>query len=50
MDLGNTPEKKYSNTYQSGTLSFEVNYGDKKLITNSGFFQNYNNQLSKISK
>tara|TARA_Y100000817_G_C16855496_1_gene543821 strand:+ start:1290 stop:2918 length:1629 start_codon:yes stop_codon:yes gene_type:complete len=50
MDLGNTPEKKYSNTYQSGTLSFEVNYGDKKLITNSGFFQNYNHQLSKISK
>ena len=50
MDLGPPPEKKYSNNYQSGTLSFEMIYSGKKIITNSGYFQNFKHQLNSISK
>ncbi len=50
MDLGHPPEKKYSNNYQSGALSFEFAYKGKKLITNSGYFQNFKHQLNSISK
>ncbi len=49
-DLGNSPEKKFSTDYQSGTLSFEIFFKDKKLISNSGYFQNYKHQLNSISK
>jgi len=50
MDLGGPPEKKFSNNYQSGVLSFEIAYEGKKLISNSGYFQNFKHQLHNISK
>ena len=50
MDTGNSPGKGYSENYQAGPLSFEFFFKDKKLITNSGFFQDHNHQLYGISK
>jgi len=50
MDIGPSPEKKFSNDYQAGALSFEIISGDKKLICNSGYFQNYKHQLNDLSK
>jgi len=50
MDVGQTPDKKFSSNYQAGSLSFEVLSGGKKLICNSGYFQNLKHQLNKISK
>ncbi|MDC3162034.1 heparinase II/III-family protein [Candidatus Pelagibacter sp.] len=50
MDVGNSPQKTFSNNYQSGALSFEFFYKDKKLISNSGYFQDYKNKLNLISK
>ena len=50
MDIGSPPEKKFSNDYQSGALSFEILSGDKKIISNSGYFQNYKHQLNYVSK
>ncbi len=50
MDTGNNPAKDYSENYQSGPLSFEFFFKDEKLITNSGYFQNHEHQLNKISK
>ena len=49
-DIGSAPEKKFSNNYQSGTLSFEIYFKGKKLISNSGYFQNYKHQLNSISR
>ena len=50
MDVGSSPEKKFSNDYQSGALSFEIISNNKKLICNSGYFQNYKHQLNSVSK
>ncbi len=50
MDVGNLPEKKFSKNFQSGTMSFEFAYQNKKLISNSGYFQNYKHQLNNISR
>ena len=50
MDVGNSPQKGFSYNYQSGALSFEFFYKDKKLISNSGYFQDYKNKLNLISK
>ena len=50
MDIGSTPHKKYSENFQSGPLSFEAIYKGKKLISNSGYFQDHRHQLNKISK
>ncbi len=50
FDLGSSPEKKFSNDYQSGALSFEVFFNNEKLISNCGYFQNYKHQLNSISK
>ena len=50
MDIGNVPEKKFSSNFQSGPLSFEFIYQDKKLISNSGYFQNPKHQLNNISR
>ena len=50
MDLGTSPEKKFSSNYQSGSLSFEFLYKNQKIICNSGYFQNHNHQLNRISK
>ncbi len=50
MDTGGNPPKNYSENYQGGPLSFEFFFKDKKLITNSGYFQDHNHQLNSISK
>ncbi len=50
MDTGSNPAKNFSENYQSGPLSFEFFFKDKKLITNSGYFQDHNHQLNSISK
>ncbi len=50
MDIGSNPGKNFSENYQSGPLSFEFFYKDKKLITNSGYFQDHKHQLNGISK
>ena len=50
MDIGASPNKKFSNDYQSGALSFEIISNGKKLISNSGYFPDKQNKLHKISK
>ena len=50
VDFGPTPEKRYSADYQSGVLSFEIFHDKEKLITNCGYFQNYNHKLNILSK
>ena len=50
MDIGPSAEKNFSYNFQSGPLSFEFFFKDKKIITNSGYFQNYKHQLNQISK
>jgi len=50
MDVGESPDKKFSSDYQAGALSFEVLSNGKKLISNSGYFQNYNHRLNELSK
>ena len=50
MDSGSTPDKKYSNNFQSGPLSFEAIYKGNKIICNSGYFQNQNHKLNTISR
>ena len=50
MDTGSNPAKHFSENYQSGPLSFEFFFKGRKLITNSGYFQDHNHQLNSISK
>ena len=50
MDVGSSPEKKFSRDYQSGALSFEIISGGNKIICNSGYFQNYKHKLNELSK
>jgi uncharacterized heparinase superfamily protein len=50
MDIGPSPDKKFSFNYQAGSLSFEILSNRKKLISNSGYFQDFNHQLNKLSK
>ena len=50
MDIGTNPDKKFSSNYQAGALSFEILSNGRKLICNSGYFQNYGNQLNDLSK
>ena len=50
MDVGSTPDKKYSENYQSGPLSFEAIHKGNKIICNSGYFQNHSHKLNNISK
>jgi uncharacterized heparinase superfamily protein len=50
MDIGENPNNNFSKFYQSGALSFEVFSNGKKLITNSGYFENEENKLNKLSR
>jgi uncharacterized heparinase superfamily protein len=50
MDIGENPNNNFSKFYQSGALSFEIFSNGKKLITNSGYFNNEENKLNKLSK
>ena len=50
MDVGSTPNLKYSEDYQSGALSFEIVSNGKKLISNCGYYKNNNSKLNQLSK
>ncbi len=50
MDIGQAPESKFSENYQSGPLSFEAIFRGKKVICNSGYFQDINKKLNLISR
>ena len=50
MDIGSSPNFKYTNDYQSGALSFEIISNGKKLISNCGYFKKKNSKLNQISK
>ena len=50
MDIGGSPSNIFSESYQAGTLSFEIISNGKKLITNSGYFVDKNNKLNKLSR
>ncbi|MFL2892445.1 MAG: heparinase II/III family protein [Candidatus Pelagibacter sp.] len=50
MDIGPPPENKFSENYQSGPLSFELIFKGKKLICNSGYFQDTKKKLNLISR
>ena len=50
MDIGSSPNKKFSKDYQSGALSFEIISNGKKLISNSGYYQGDNLKLNWLSK
>ena len=50
MDVGASPDKKFSLNYQAGALSFEILSNGKKLICNSGYYQDYSHQLNDLSK
>ena len=50
MDTGSSPESKYSEDYQSGTLSFEIISNGKKLISNCGYHNKENKKLNQLSK
>ena len=50
MDVGPSPQRKYSNEYQAGALSFEFLSSGKKIFTNSGIYQGNNYKLNKLSR
>ncbi len=50
MDVGSSPNFKYTKDYQSGALSFEIISNGKKLITNCGYYKKNNQNLNEISK
>ena len=50
MDVGSSPEKKFSQDYQCGALSFEIISNNNKLVCNSGYFQKIKHKLNGISK
>jgi len=50
IDVGSSPEKKFSKDYQCGALSFEIISNGKKLICNSGYFQKTKHKLNNISR
>ena len=50
MDIGPSPNKKFSQNYQSGALSFEIISNKKKIVSNSGYFPNTKNKFNRLSK
>ncbi len=50
MDIGNSPDFKYSKKYQSGCLSFEITSNEEKLICNLGFAINKSNKIKLLSR
>ena len=50
MDVGSSPNSKYTQNYQSGALSFEIISNGKKLVTNCGYYKKNNQNLNEISK
>ena len=50
IDIGGTPQKKFSNSYQSGPLSFEYFIDDIKIISNSGFGGSISKKAETLSR
>ena len=50
MDVGSSPNKKFSDEYQAGALSFEFVSNGKKIFTNSGYYDEGNTKFKEISK
>ena len=50
MDVGSTPNSKYTKDYQSGALSFEIISNKKKLISNCGYYKKSNIKINELSK
>ena len=50
MDVGSSPNKKFSEEYQAGALSFEFVSNGKKIFTNSGYYDEGNTKFKEISK
>ncbi len=50
MDVGPSPNKKFSSDYQAGALSFEFISNGKKIFTNSGYYSEKNLKLNELSK
>ncbi len=50
IDVEKPPQKKFSNSYQSGPLSFEYFIDDVKIITNSGFGNNISKKAETLSR
>jgi len=50
MDVGPSPNKKFSEEYQAGALSFEFVSNGKKIFTNSGYYSKENIKFNKASK
>ncbi len=50
FDTGEPPSKDFSNTYQSGPLSFEYFLDNEKIITNCGFGSNISSKAEFLSR
>ncbi|MDC3156954.1 heparinase II/III family protein [Candidatus Pelagibacter bacterium] len=50
IDVEKPPQKKFSNSYQSGPLSFEYFLDDIKIISNSGFGSSISEKAEKLSR
>ena len=48
--MGKLLKRNFPKDYQAGLLSFEFGFSGEKIITNSGYFQDYKHQLNIISK
>ncbi len=50
MDVGPSPNRKFSNNYQAGALSFEFISNGAKVLTNSGYHASKNIKLNELSR
>ena len=50
MDVGSSPNKKFSEEYQAGALSFELVSNGKKIFTNAGYYDDGNLQFIEVSR
>ena len=50
FDIEKPPQKKFSNSYQSGPLSFEYFIDDVKIISNSGFGSSISKKAETLSR
>ena len=50
FDIEKPPQKKFSNSYQSGPLSFEYFIDDIKIISNSGFGSSISKKAETLSR
>jgi len=50
MDVGSSPNKKFSHEYKAGALSFEFSSNGEKIFTNAGYYDDKNSQLNELSK